>query len=33
MVLDFFTSKLKFKATEIIYFTETEIRSLVKLLD
>jgi hypothetical protein len=33
MVLDFFTSRLKFKPHEIIYFTETEVRSLVKLLD
>lgn len=33
MVIDFFTTKLKFKPNELIYFTETEIRSLVKLLD
>lgn len=33
MVIDFFKAKLGFKQTEIIYFTESEVRSLVRLLD
>jgi hypothetical protein len=33
MLLDFFTGRLGFKQHEIVYFTETEVRSLVKLLD